>query len=153
MRRTLSLASLPLAIAASLLLVLAASPLAAQKGPATELIRLENQWTTGVVKRDRALFEKLLAPKFVYTENDQLMSRADVIHEVAEGSDRVTAAHNEGMVVHEYGPTTAVVTGWLVTAGQGKSGKFARRYRFTDTWVKGDQGWQIVAAQDYLLPK
>ena len=143
---------------ATLLLTLAGFPLAAQQktataSPAAELIRLENQWTTGLVKRDRVLFEKLLAPKFVYTENDQLISRADVIKSVAEGSDRVTSAHNEGMVVHEYGPTTAVVTGWLVTAGQGKSGKFARRYRFTDTWVKGDQGWQIVAAQDYLLPK
>ena len=146
---------------AALLLTFAASPLAAQQktnagvapSTAAELIRLENGWTTGLVKRDRALFEKLLAPKFVYTENDQLMSRADVIHEVADGSDRVTSAHNEGMVVHEYAPNAAVVTGWLIVNGTGKSGKFARRYRFTDTWVKGDHGWQIVAAQDYLLPK
>jgi hypothetical protein len=142
---------------AALLLLLAAPPLVAQQKTSTstaaELIRLENQWTTGLVKSDRALFEKLLAPKFVYTENDQLMSRAEVLHEVSEGSDKVTAAHNEGMVVHEYGPTTAVVTGWLVTSGKGKSGPFNHRYRFTDTWVKGDQGWQIVAAQDYLLPK
>ena len=146
---------------ATLLLTLSASPLAAQQqtnagvapSTAAELIRLENGWTTGLVKRDRALFERLLAPKFVYTENDQLMSRADVIHEVAEGSDRVTSAHNEGMVVHEYAPNAAVVTGWLVVNGNGKGGPFNRRYRFTDTWVKGRQGWQIVAAQDYLLPR
>jgi hypothetical protein len=150
MRRLLSHTALLLALAAP---ALAAQQKAATASPAAELIRLENQWTTGLVKRDRALFEKLLAPKFVYTENDQLMSRADVLHEVAEGSDRVTAAHNEGMVVHQFGPTTAAVTGWLVTSGKGKSGPFARRYRFTDTWVKGDQGWQIVAAQDYLVPK
>ena len=140
----------------ALLLVLAAPPLLAQQKAAatptaTELVRLENQWTAGLVKRDRATFEKLLAPKFVYTENDKLMSRADVIHEVAEGSDRVTAARNEGMVVHEYGPTTAVVTGWL--DGRGTSGAFTHRYRFTDTWVKGPTAWQIVAAQDYLAPK
>ena len=153
MRRLLS--------SATLLLTLAASPLAAQQktnagvapSTAAELIRLENQWTTGLVNRDRVLFEKLLAPKFVYTENDKLMSRADVLHEVADGADRVTAAHNEGMVVHEYGPTTAVVTGWLIVSGQGKSGKYTNRHRFTDTWVKGSQGWQIVAAQDYLAPK
>jgi len=146
---------------ATLLLVLCASPLVAQQrtnagtapNTSAELIRLENGWTTGLVQRNRALFEKLLAPRFVYTENDQLMSRADVLHEVSEGSDRVTAAHNEGMVVHEYAPNAAVVTGWLVTSGTGKSGAFNHRYRFTDTWVKGDSGWQIVAAQDYLLPK
>ena len=142
----------------ALLFVLAAPPLAAQRKAAaatptaTELVRLENQWTAGLVKRDRAMFERLLAPKFVYTENDKLMSRADVIHEVAEGSDRVTAARNEGMVVHEYGPTTAVVTGWLIVEGRGTSGAFTHRYRFTDTWVKGSSGWQIVAAQDYLAP-
>ena len=143
---------------ATLLLALIASPLVAQQKSSTasaaaELIRLENQWTTGLVKRDRALFERLLAPKFVYTENDKLMSRAEVLHEVAEGSDRVTAAHNEGMVVHEYGPTTAVVTGWLIVSFKGKSGAYTNRYRFTDTWVKGSPGWQIVAAQDYLAPK
>jgi hypothetical protein len=142
----------------ALLLALAAPPLSAQQKTvttptATELVRLENQWTVGLVKRDRTTFEKLLAPKFVYTENDKLMSRAEVIHEVAEGSDRVTAAHNEGMVVHEYGPTTAVVTGWLIVSFQGKTGAYTNRYRFTDTWVKGSQGWQIVAAQDYLAPK
>ena len=141
----------------TLVLALAAAPLAAQQkvaaSPSAELIRLEDQWTTGLVKRDRVLFDKLLAPKFVYTENDQLMSRADVLHEVSEGSDRVSAAHNEGMVVHEYGPTTAVVTGWLIVSGKGKSGAFTHRYRFTDTWVKGSDGWQIVAAQDYLMPK
>jgi hypothetical protein len=30
---------------------------------------------------------------------------------------------------------------------------YTNRYRFTDTWVKGSAGWQIVAAQDYLAPK
>ena len=140
----------------ALLLALTVAPLAAQQksataSPAAELIRLENQWATGLVKRDRVLFEKLLAPKFVYTEDDKLMSRADVLHEVAEGSDRVTAAHNEGMEVHEFGAVTAVVTGWLVVDGRSKGAAFTHRYRFTDTWVKRKGGWEIVAAQDYLV--
>jgi hypothetical protein len=151
MRRLLARATLLLALAAPTLL--AQQKAHAVASTATELTRLENQWASGLVQRNRALFEKLLAPKFVYTENDKLMSRADVLHDVAEGSDRVSAARNEGMEVHEYGPTTAVVTGWLIVEGRGKGGPFTHRYRFTDTWVKGAQGWQIVAAQDYLAPK
>jgi hypothetical protein len=150
MRRLVSCITLLLALAAPRLVAQQTSTTTSQS---TELVRLENQWATGLVKRDRVLFEKLLAPKFVYTENDKLMSRADVLHEVAEGADRVTAAHNEGMVVHEYGPTTAVVTGWLIVSFKGTSGAYTNRYRFTDTWVKGSRGWQIVAAQDYLAPK
>ena len=121
--------------------------------PTAALTRLENQWASGLVKRDRALFERLLAPRFVYTENDKLSRRADVLHDVAEGTDTTTAAHNEGMEVHQFGPTTAVVTGWLIVRGRGTGGPFLHRYRFTDTWVKGSAGWQIVAAQDYLMPR
>lgn len=142
-----------------LVLALCAPALVAQKHAkevkpgAVELKRLENQWAAGLVKRDRALFDKLLAKKFVYTENDKLMQRADVINEIAEGTDTVTAAHNEDMEVHEFGATTAAVTGWLIVEGHGKDGPFVHRYRFTDTWVKRKAGWQIVAAQDYLAPK
>lgn len=122
------------------------------KPGAVELIRLENQWAAGLVKRDRALFDKLLAKRFIYTENDKLMQREDVLNDVSQGSDTVTAAHNEGMQVHEFGAVTAVVTGWLVVEGRSKGQPFTHRYRFTDTWVKRKEGWQIVAAQDYLAP-
>jgi len=146
-------------IYSALAVFLSATPSNAQKklsasaNPAAELTRLENQWASGLVKRDRALFERLLAPRFIYTENDKLSRRADVLHDVAEGTDTTTAAHNEGMEVHQFGPTTAVVTGWLIVRGRGHGGPFLHRYRFTDTWVKGNAGWQIVAAQDYLMPR
>jgi hypothetical protein len=37
---------------------------------------------------------------------------------------------------------------------RGRSGgkPFERRYRFTDTWLQRSGRWQIIAAQDYLLP-
>lgn len=142
-----------------LLLALAAPALLAQKKGkevkpgGVELTRLENQWAAGLVRRDRSLFERILAKKFVYTENDKMMQREDVLHDIVDGTDTVTAAHNEDMQVHEFGATTAAVTGWLVVEGRGKGGPFTRRYRFTDTWVKRKAGWQIVAAQDYLAPK
>jgi len=142
-----------------LLLALSAGALQAQKTDkevkpgAVELPRLENAWATGLVKRDRALFEKLLAPKFVYTEDDKLIRRAEVLKEMTAGNDTVTAARNEEMEVHQFGATTAVVTGWLIVEGHGKGGAFTHKYRFTDTWVKRKAGWQIVAAQDYLMPK
>ncbi len=139
----------------ALLLATSVGTLQAQKVKpgAVELVRLENAWATGLVKRDTALFEKMLAPKFVYTENDKLMQRAEVLHDLVAGGDTVTAAHNEDMTVHEFGSVTAVVTGWLIVQGHGSGGAFTHRYRFTDTWVKRKSRWQIVAAEDYLAPK
>ena len=124
-----------------------------QKAGATALqpIQLEDQWTTALVKRDQATFDRLLAPGFVYTEDASVMSRADVIKSVS-GSDRVEWARNEGMKVHAFGDVH-VVTGVLHTRGRGKDGAFDRRYQFTDTWQRRNGKWQIVAAQDYLIPK
>ena len=143
----------------ALLLSLCTSALFAQKKPKEvkpgdiELKRLEDQWAAAVVRRDRAYFDKYLAPKFVYTEDDKLMRREQVMHDLTSGPDSVTGARNEGMEVHQFGATTAVVTGWLIIEGRSNSAPFTRRYRFTDTWVKRKAGWQIVAAQDYLVPK
>lgn len=115
------------------------------------LLRLEDEWAVALIQRDGAVFQRLLADRFIYTEDDRTMSRDDVLHEVVAGMDTVKAAHNEDMRVHRFGET-AVVTGWLVVAGHGPSGPFDRRYRFTDTWVQRRGRWQIVAAQDYLVP-
>ena len=126
---------------------------AAQPDPVVrELLALEDQWATGVVRRDRALFERLLAPRFVYTEDDKLMTRAEVIDGVASGPDTVTSARNDSMVVHRYGNSTAVVTGWLTLIGRGPTGAFTRRFRFTDTWLRRGTRWQVIAAHDYLVP-
>ncbi len=116
------------------------------------LLQLEDTWTSALVKRDGATFNRLLAPGFVYTEDDRLMTREEVLREVVSGADTVTASHNEGMKVHLFG-STGIVTGILVVQGRSKGAPFDRRYRFTDTWVKKANGtWQIVAAQDYLIP-
>ena len=121
--------------------------------PATRaLLRLEDSWATALIARDGATFHRLLAPGFVYTEDDRLMSRGDVLRDVVSGPDTVNSAHNEGMVVHLFHPA-GIVTGWLIVTGRGKDGAFEHRYRFTDTWLRRKGDWQIVAAQDYLQPR
>jgi hypothetical protein len=127
-------------------------------------IQLEDQWTTALVKRDTRTFDRLLAPNFVYTENASVMGRNDVIKSVL-GPDRVDWARNEGMTVHDFGDVQ-VITGVLHLRGKGKQGPFDRRFQFTDTWHRqnerkradglivavNDGRWQIIAAQDYLIP-
>jgi ketosteroid isomerase-like protein len=115
------------------------------------ILGLEDRFARALPGRDRAAFEKLLWPGFVYTEDAQMMSREELLRALTTGTDRVREAHNEGMRVHGFGGT-AVVTGWLVVRGQGAEGRFNRRYRFTDTWMRRGEEWRLVAAQDYLVP-
>ena len=115
------------------------------------LFRLEDEWTRALVRRDARAFDRLLAPRFVYTENDQVMTRRELIDALVRGTDTVETASNEDMRAHVYG-STAVVIGWLVVKGRGKDGAFNRRYRYTDTWVQRAGRWQVIAAHDYLAP-
>lgn len=128
-----------------------ATSVAVQDSEARLLLRLEDDWAVGLTRRDAALFRRLLARGFVYTEDDRTVDRDAVLHDIVAGPDTVAAAHNEEMQVHRFG-ATAIVTGWLVVTGRGPAGPFSRRYRFTDTWVRRAGRWQIVAAHDYLMP-
>ena len=116
------------------------------------LFALEEDWTRALVRRDGDTFDRLLAPQFVYTENDQVMTKAELIRAVVAGSDTVESAGNEDMRAYVHG-NTAVVTGWLVMRGRGASGAFNRRFRYTDTWLHRDGRWRVIAAHDYLLPE
>jgi ketosteroid isomerase-like protein len=114
------------------------------------LIGLENDFVHALVRRDSATFERLLAPDFIYTEDATLMTREELLRALI--ADHYSSASNEEMKVHLHGDT-AVVTGILRTEGTGKEGVFAHRYRFTDTWLSRHGQWQLIAAQDYLMPK
>lgn len=131
--------------------LLPSASLTAQSTTARTLLDLEDGWAKALVRRDVAYFRRMLAPGFVYTEDAAVMT-ADEVIKGATGPDRVEFAGNEGMKVHDFG-NTAVVTGILVVRGRGKDGAFNHRYRFTDTWQKRGGRWQIIAAQDYLIPK
>jgi ketosteroid isomerase-like protein len=136
------------------LLFLAAAPgVRAQNAAADEraIRRLEDDWTRGVVRRDAAVFRRLLDPRFVYTEDAAVMNGDELTKAVVAGPDTVTRATNEEMRLLMHG-NVGVVIGVLRLVGHAKGKPFDRRYRFTDTWVKKNGAWRIVAAQDYLLP-
>ena len=148
--RYTSIALLLLAVSTAPLLAQGSRPVTPGSAPLPP-IKLEDQWTTALVRRDTRTFDRLLAPNFVYTEDASVMNRGDVIKSV-NGPDRVEWARNEGMRVHDFGDVQ-VITGVLHLRGRGKQGAFDKRYQFTDTWQRRNGRWQIIAAQDYLIPK
>jgi ketosteroid isomerase-like protein len=140
-------------------LFLCVSPLAAQSravadsaAAAQELLRLEDQWTAALLKRDAAFFRRTLHPDYVYTDERGTFTREQVIAEQVGGTDSVTHAANENMRAYVHGDA-AVVTGILVVHGRGKDGPFEHRYRYTDAWVRAPKGWLMFASQDYDIPK
>jgi ketosteroid isomerase-like protein len=140
---------LPLALMFTLI-----TPAHAQQSKDVEkvLFKLEDDFTAAVVKRDAKALGKIVAPKWVYSDESGVMQRGEGIKAFTSGSDTVTSASNADMRALVY-PSAAVVIGILQMKGRGPSGPFTRRYRYTDTWVLLDGRWQCVASQDYLMPE
>ena len=114
------------------------------------LTRLENDWAQAVVRRDSAAIARLVAPRWVYSDESGVMDRAAGIKAFTSGADTVTDAGNDRMRIIAYG-NTAVVIGELWMRGRGPTGAFEHRYRYTDTWMKLGGRWQCIASQDYLM--
>jgi ketosteroid isomerase-like protein len=117
-----------------------------------ELYRIEDAWAQAAVRRDAKALGRLIAPKWVYSDESGRMDRDAGIAAFVSGTDTVTEASNADMRANVYG-NAAVVTGILRMKGRGPRGPFDRRYRYTDTWVRMDGRWQAVASQDYLMPE
>jgi ketosteroid isomerase-like protein len=115
------------------------------------LFRIEDAWAQAVVRRDAKALDRLIAPRWVYSDESGVMDRAAGIAAFTSGADTVHEASNADMRANVYG-NAAVVTGILRMKGRGPGGPFDRRYRYTDTWVRLDGRWQAVASQDYLIP-
>ena len=139
---------------------LAASPqrVAAQQPARSSLtaderavLDLEEAWARAVVKRDAATFRTILAAGFTYTEDDRVQTGEQLLKDIITGTDTVTEARNEKLETHSF-DNAMIVTGWLVMRGRSGGKPFERRYRFTDSWLKRSGRWQIIAAQDYLVP-
>ena len=144
----LLLALLPLAVPSSRIVAQSTSSNAA----AQQLRRLEDGWTTALVKRDSAYFRRNLHPDYVYSDERGVFNKEQVIAEQISGTDSVTAAENQDMRVHVHG-SAAAVTGILIVRGRGKDGAFEHRYRYTDSFVRQGGRWLMFASQDYEIPR
>jgi ketosteroid isomerase-like protein len=135
-----------------LLLLFATNPIRAQQSDAEKtLFRLEDDFAQAVVKRDARALGRIVAPKWVYSDETGVMQREEGIKAFTSGSDTVTKASNANMRAIVYGDA-AVVIGVLQMNGRGPKGAFVHRYRYTDAWAKVDGRWQCIGSQDYLMP-
>jgi hypothetical protein len=148
----------------SFALLLAATAAASSQAPvpppklnqeqATEqnLARLEQLWTSALMRRDRAAIERTLGQKFVYTLNDSMRYRPEYVAALLAPGDIITDARVDSVEVQAAG-NIGVATGWRTIWGRGAQGPFERRYRFTDTWMPRSGTWQMIAAHEFLIPK
>ncbi len=112
---------------------------------AAAIMQLEREWADAVKRGDTEWMERHYAPEYTWTSpegtvNDRKADIADAKHYTFDSLD---VSDTRVQVIGD----TAVVTGVTTLKGKYKGQDFSGRYRFTDTFVRRDGRWLIMASQ------
>jgi len=137
----------------AVLAVVCLLPAWAQTAAEKELIKLENDWSTAVMKHDAKALESLYATEYIATDaTGKTYNKAEAIKADASPNTVVTSFVLSDLKVHIYGQT-GVVTGVNTIKATSDGKDVSGGYRFTDVFVKRDGRWQCVATQGTLIEK
>jgi peptidylprolyl isomerase len=108
---------------------------------------LERKWMEGFKNRDREMLNRILADDFISTNDEgQVFNKAQYVEAVME-TLKVESYSLDDLTTRVYGDTGIVAgrwTGKFTVDGKPSGGAF----RFTDTFVKRQGRWRVVASQD-----
>lgn len=125
-----------------------------QKETSTEeskILALENAWNKAEEGKDSRALDMLLDDSLVYVDWDgSRMSKAQFIASVRAPELHPAQVVNETQEAHVLG-NSAIVTGVYREKGINKGKPYARRGRFTDTWIYRNGTWVCVASQSTLI--
>lgn len=116
------------------------------------IIESERAWAESVATGDASVVERILADDFVGVDpQGRHYDKSKMVSETSEAPKYFISNHANEIKVRFYGDT-AVAQGdetWERRNGDVLRGRFV----WTDTWVKRNGKWQIVAAEDLIAPE
>jgi len=148
--------------AAAALFVVAGLPIYAQQGTwasagdlvAKTLIDWERQWAEADCVHNM-VEEKILAVDFQGTSPDgAIYSKAEAVADAKSPTTQARDCRLHDAKVRFFGLDLAIVYGSESSILKGKDGKdFKRSLVWTDTWLKRNGQWRIVAGQDMRMER
>jgi ketosteroid isomerase-like protein len=126
----------------------------AQTPAKEEVLQFERDACKAFVDADVGALEQVLAADFTLTlSNGEVSTRADEINELHSGKVHYDIFENFDMLARLYGSDTAVVLGKTRVKGTSDGKPFDRIVQFTDTLIKRDGRWRLVAGHVSKLEK
>jgi ketosteroid isomerase-like protein len=114
------------------------------------IIESERQWADSVATGDTTAIERILADDFVGVSPEGTQyDKKKMVTDTRTAPETFVSNHLNEVKVRFYGDT-AVAQGnecWEQRKGQPRYGRFV----WTDTWVRRNGQWQIVAAEDLTV--
>ena len=122
---------------------------------AKQLTSLLNEFLDAAGRSDRAVFDRFFADDVVYTRSAGVtVDKAEILKNI--GRRDSTGGKNtfsaDDVTIHDYG-TTAIVNFRLVAQNEKDGTTDTSHYRNTATFLKRNNGWQVVAWQSTKVPE
>jgi ketosteroid isomerase-like protein len=109
----------------------------------------ESAWAKSVATNDVSVLERILADDFVGVDVDgSHYSKANAIADYRKGPSSFVINRLNEVEIRFYGNTAIAQGNESWKKKDGTVGRFV----WTDTWIKRDGKWQIVAAEDLVPP-
>ncbi|HKQ12831.1 MAG TPA: nuclear transport factor 2 family protein [Steroidobacteraceae bacterium] len=135
-------------------LILSATPALSQElDPATQVIQADVQLNASIKNNEAAKAAAFYAEDFILTTSaGKTKSKSDLLAEIGSPELKLEVNETENVKVRVLN-ATAVLTGKLHQQGSYQGRAFDVFVLVTDTWVKTDSGWKLLAGHATLLPK
>jgi ketosteroid isomerase-like protein len=117
------------------------------------ITQLEKDWVAAIEKKDTATLDRILAQDFVGTSSTaHTYRKEDAIADIRDSRYVVDKMDLDEISVNVYGDTA------VCFSSQEEKSKYEGKdtsghYHFTDTWVKKDGKWQVVASHGTRFDK
>jgi len=113
-----------------------------------QIIDIERRWTEQVVTNDVPALEQILTADYVGVEPDgKHVTKEESIAEAKAGPSEFASNHLNDVKVRVYGDFAIAQGSETFMRKNGKAGRFI----WTDTFIKRDGKWLVVASQDLEL--
>jgi ketosteroid isomerase-like protein len=115
--------------------------------------KLEQDWAQATVKEGAAAVGRYEADDIVTTDpSGRVTDKSQDKKDLSSGDLKFESMELSDLQVHVFG-NAAVAIGANTLKGTFKGQDISGTYRFTDTWLKRNGKWQVVASQSTKLQK
>jgi len=131
----------------------ASAAVAAPSSDEQALVDIENRNSDAYLRGDVKAVEALLDERYTLTNSRAIVShREDDLRELRAGDPKYSEFRTHDMQARTYGDT-GIVIGVVSLKGTSGGKPFDADMRFTDTFVRVNGAWKMVAAQVTPIPK
>ena len=121
-----------------------------QKETERYILDSERQWAESVATGDTSAIERILADDFIGVDpKGRLYAKQEMIDETRDAPKYFVSNRLNDVKVRFYGNTAVAQGSETWEKRSGERGRFV----WTDTWIRCDGRWQIVAAEDLITPE